>query len=129
MDSLKPCPFCGGTAARLDLLGLPETDPSFGGSVIECTKCGACSAVEFGFKENLTSNWNRRDGDNAALPDLLAALKTAVAHIEHMAKWINRHNAGRGHNPDFGGYVFESLGEDMPGLRAAIAKAEGREGA
>lgn len=50
-----------------------------------------------------------------AAPDTLAALRTAVRHIEHMAPWISKQNAG---------YSFESLGEDMPGIRAA--KAEGR---
>lgn len=39
------------------------------------------------------------------------ALKTAIGHIEHMAAWITARNAG---------YSFESLGEDMPGIRAAI---------
>lgn len=52
-----------------------------------------------------------------AAPDMLAALHTAVRHIEHMAAWISKQNAG---------YSFEGLGEDMPGMRAAIARAEGR---
>lgn len=43
---------------------------------------------------------------------LRATLKTAVSHIEHMAAWITSKNAG---------YSFESLGEDMPGLYAALA--------
>lgn len=50
----------------------------------------------------------------AARGDLLAALQAAERHIEHMAAWIGQQNAG---------YSFESLGEDMPGIRAAIAKA------
>ena len=40
------------------------------------------------------------------------ALKTAIRHIDHMAAWITKQNAG---------YSFESLGEDMPGIRAALA--------
>lgn len=48
----------------------------------------------------------------AAAPDLLAQLKIAYAHIEHMAAWIGNQNAG---------YSFEGLGEDQP----AIAAAEG----
>lgn len=48
--------------------------------------------------------------------DLLGALRIAVSHIEHMAAWIGEQNAG---------YSFESLGEDMPGIRGAIAKANG----
>lgn len=39
-----------------------------------------------------------------------SALKLAIQHIEHMAAWIGAQNAG---------YSFESLGEDMPGIRAA----------
>jgi hypothetical protein len=48
-------------------------------------------------------------------PDLLSALRTAESHIEHMAAWISARPAG---------YSFESLNEDLPGIRAAIAKAE-----
>lgn len=39
------------------------------------------------------------------------ALTLAIHHIEHMAAWITAQNAG---------YSFESLGEDMPGIRAAV---------
>lgn len=46
--------------------------------------------------------------DNA----LREALKTAIDHIEHMSAWIALRNAG---------YSFESLGEDMPGLKSALA--------
>jgi hypothetical protein len=52
----------------------------------------------------------------AAAPDLLTELQKAVLYIEHMAAWIGKQNAG---------YSFESLGEDMPGIRAAITKATG----
>lgn len=44
----------------------------------------------------------------------LRALRTAISHIEHMAAWIGKQNAG---------YSFESLGEDMPGIRAALPDA------
>lgn len=54
--------------------------------------------------------------DNAPVaPDVTAALKTAIQHIEHMAAWIAKQKAG---------YSFESIGEDMPGLREALAKAQ-----
>lgn len=39
------------------------------------------------------------------------ALALAIQHIEHMAAWIAKQNAG---------YSFESLGEDMPGMKAAL---------
>lgn len=51
----------------------------------------------------------------AAAPELLAELKIAIGHIEHMAAFFG----GKGL-----GYSFESLGEDMPRIRAALAKAE-----
>lgn len=44
-------------------------------------------------------------------PDAITALRTAVSHIEHMAKFIAAQNAG---------YSFEGLGEDMPDIRAAM---------
>lgn len=57
----------------------------------------------------------------AAGPDMLAALRTAVLHIEHMAAWITAMN---GNVPDSRGlYSFEGLGEDLPGIKAALAKA------
>lgn len=40
------------------------------------------------------------------------ALKSAINHIEHMAAWFS--NKGTG-------YSFEALGEDMPGIKAALA--------
>lgn len=45
---------------------------------------------------------------------LRPALALAIQHIEHMAAWITAQNAG---------YSFESLGEDMPGLRDAVGGA------
>lgn len=45
---------------------------------------------------------------------LVKALKAAIGHIEHMAPWITKQNLG---------YSFEGLGEDMPGIRAALRAA------
>lgn len=58
-NELKPCPFCGGPAERIEI----TEDDGFknrGGSVIECQQCHASSHVEFGRKENLVSAWNTR---------------------------------------------------------------------
>lgn len=55
-EKLLPCPFCGGRAERVDI----EDSENAGGSCISCTKCQASSNVEFEFKENFVSNWNRR---------------------------------------------------------------------
>lgn len=55
-EALKPCPFCGGDAERVDI----EDGNNAGGSFVHCVVCDASSNVEFGFKENFVSNWNRR---------------------------------------------------------------------
>lgn len=55
-DLLLPCPFCGGDAERIDI----EDGNNAGGSFVHCTNCDASGNVEFGFKENFISNWNRR---------------------------------------------------------------------
>ncbi len=56
MADLLPCPFCGGKAERIDI----EDGDNVGGSCVTCTTCNASGNVEFGFKENFVSNWNRR---------------------------------------------------------------------
>jgi len=56
MVDLLPCPFCGGSADRIDI----EDGDNAGGSCVICTQCNASGNVEFGFKENFISNWNRR---------------------------------------------------------------------
>jgi len=66
---LLPCPFCGGEAERIDI----EDGDNAGGSCIHCTRCDACSNVEFEFKEHFISNWNRR-----ALPNAVEVLTRAV---------------------------------------------------
>lgn len=55
-EALEPCPFCGGEAEVLHL----EDGENAGGSCVSCKRCLASSNVEFGFKENFVSNWNRR---------------------------------------------------------------------
>lgn len=55
-EELLPCPFCGGTAEIIDI----EEGENAGGSCVSCTRCLASSNVEFEFKENYVSNWNRR---------------------------------------------------------------------
>ena len=72
---LKPCPFCGGPAERLELMD----EENFGGSVISCTWCGASSQVKFGRKETLAECWNRRvETPAAALPPNVSALCQAT---------------------------------------------------
>lgn len=53
---LKPCPFCGGDAEIVHI----NDGENEGGSCVSCSRCLASSNVEFEFKENFVSNWNRR---------------------------------------------------------------------
>lgn len=57
---LLPCPFCGGEAERIDFG--PGDAENAGGSCIACKRCQSSGPVEFGYKENFISNWNRRAG-------------------------------------------------------------------
>lgn len=57
MTDLLPCPFCGGTAERIEI---EEPGDNFGGTCIGCQRCGACGPVHFDRKENLVSSWNDR---------------------------------------------------------------------
>lgn len=57
-NALLPCPFCGAPAERIDFgIGSGENE---GGSCIACTVCQHSGPIEFGYKENFISNWNRR---------------------------------------------------------------------
>lgn len=47
------------------------------------------------------------------------ALKLAIGHIEHMAAWISARNSNIAYE-GAATYSFESLGEDMPGIKAAV---------
>ncbi|MCW2066888.1 UNVERIFIED_ORG: Lar family restriction alleviation protein [Stenotrophomonas maltophilia] len=53
-----PCPFCGARAERIDFG--PDSGDNEGGSCVACTSCQSSGPVEFGYKENFISNWNRR---------------------------------------------------------------------
>lgn len=59
-DALLPCPFCGASAARVDIDATDENEPNAGGSYIHCTSCDASSPIHFDRKENLISSWNER---------------------------------------------------------------------
>jgi hypothetical protein len=61
VQKLNACPFCGGEARRVDFDDNElRDDGNFGGSLIECTRCMATTAVHFDRKENLVSSWNER---------------------------------------------------------------------
>lgn len=73
-EELKPCPFCGGEARRFDF-DYDTDDPNFGGSMIECSHCEACTAVEFDRKETLYDRWNNR-------PEFRAGMEKAAEIAE-----------------------------------------------
>lgn len=91
-ETLKPCPFCGGEAARVDngptaaqlANGLSwGQDFDDGGSFIHCTRCDASSAIHFDRKENLYSSWNDRiDGISAERSAIAAKAREWAAHYD-----------------------------------------------
>lgn len=103
-DELKPCPFCGGLAEIVDI----DEGENAGGSCVCCTTCLASSKVEFGFKENFISNWNRRVQTLA--PDAVARLVEAA-------------RAGLNYLENTEGEFGITLGS-ATGLRAALAAME-----
>ena len=74
-DELKPCPLCGGLAEIVEI----DEGENAGGSCVCCTTCLASSNVDFGFKENFISNWNRRVQTLA--PDAVSRLVGAAEHL------------------------------------------------
>ncbi|WP_262253029.1 hypothetical protein [Stenotrophomonas maltophilia] len=89
-DALLPCPFCGAPAERIDFgIGSGENE---GGSCIACTVCQHSGPIEFGFKENFVSNWNRRarpaqpfPGDQTDAWTTKLARESAFAHSNEHA--------------------------------------------
>ena len=80
-EGILPCPFCGGPAVITEI----DDGENAGGSCVCCTKCLASGNVEFGFKENFVSNWNRRV--KTPVPDAVARLveaaRAALNYIEN----------------------------------------------
>lgn len=114
---LLPCPLCNSPASGPRKYGHAEWD---GARSIECNnsecKLFLYRSNRFETREqtdaNLVARWNRRTQSESGV---MEALKLAKSHIEHMAKWIAAQK---------GGYSFESLGEDMPVITAALAAQE-----
>lgn len=110
---ILPCPFCGGPASLEETTSGATVDSqaafSVGCDADEAECMGYQSLTTFARRSDAIAAWNRRAGPPS---ETRAALRTAVQHIEHMAAWIGKQNAS---------YSFESLGEDMPSIKAALA--------
>jgi len=74
-EALKLCPFCGSVA---EIVHIAEGENE-GGSCVSCTQCQASSNVEFGFKENFVSNWNRRADGAVTMTDEQADLANLIS--------------------------------------------------
>ncbi|MGC4409595.1 hypothetical protein D4A92_19820 [Rhizobium rosettiformans] len=73
-------------------------------------------ASDIGEPEDPYAAWESVDLIKSQHGQLRRALKLAIDHIEHMAAHFS--NLGTG-------YSFESLGEDMPSIKAALSTMEG----
>ena len=101
-EELKPCPFCGTAAERIDIDPTDENEPNAGGSYISCPVCLASSKIVFGEKIGLEESWNRRDGpalrrhqdeidekDSPPIPEPLYPVGHEVQVRDINWKWIN----------------------------------------
>jgi hypothetical protein len=81
-------------------------------------KCPNCDSPlwRVSWKDQAKEMGERAEQEIMRSRRLNEALALAIQHIELMAAWITKQNAG---------YSFESLGEDMPGIKAARSN-EGR---
>lgn len=102
-DKLKNCPFCGGSAEFEEL----DDEANFGGLVVTCLTCLACSRVQFG--ENrmalLLEAWNRRAvnlEDRAQLADAIAFVRKA-GHLPGCGVSVCQHRLPGGLSGHCGG--------------------------
>lgn len=58
-EELKPCPFCGGEAERVNNSDAIENVYA-GSSYIRCMSCDAATRLHYGEKTDLLSSWNER---------------------------------------------------------------------
>lgn len=88
-EKLASCPFCGGEAEVIHI----ADGENAGGSCVSCTRCNASSNVEFGFKENFISNWNRRSPSRRSV--LEEAARVARNHAEKRAQLARQFEGNR----------------------------------
>lgn len=101
----KPCAVCGG-------LNDPDAPDLCRGA--DTRIMGEAADEIESLRAQLLMGVMRREDVAREAGEIEQALKLAVFHIEHMAAWIGRQNAG---------YSFEGLGEDMPSIREAVSLA------
>lgn len=113
---LRPCPFCGGEAAREDI---PEIDgaENAGGSCICCQRCGASSPLHFGRKENLFSSWNDRS------PALLAERAALVEREQRLVAALEFYANPEVYKPHPHGPAFDDRDLSFVALRALLKGA------
>jgi hypothetical protein len=75
-------------------------------------KCPNCDSPlwRVSWKQQAKEMGDRAEKEILRSQKLDEALALAIRHIEHMALWIGKQNAG---------YSFDSLSEDLPGIVAA----------
>ena len=76
MTNLKPCPFCGGEAERIDIPAEHDDIENAGASCIQCSRCVASTALHFDRKENLESSWNDRKPAPLALEGMTMQIES-----------------------------------------------------
>ena len=106
---LRPCPFCGGEAERIDFDEDDDKPENVGGSAITCKRCKCSTAVVFGYKETLFSSWNERAPANAraalkGVPQPATPKEAAMteAQIKHMVDRFLMWKLPEHFNPDDG---------------------------
>jgi restriction alleviation protein Lar len=90
-ETLKPCPFCGGSAEMKEI----EEGDNAGASFIECSVCRASTNLQFSLKDDgtpwLRERWNSRAAaqpDATTAPLRSAVLEEAAKLVEHHAKFM-----------------------------------------
>ena len=127
-EALLPCPFCGGDAEIVHI----EEGENAGGSCVCCKRCNASSNVEFEFKENFISNWNRRSS-SAAERAVVEALMDATAHLAGSAsayrKYARRHSSvGRSEIDPFFTTRADDFDKAVERARLALSSVRGEGG-
>lgn len=108
-EGILPCPFCGGPAEITEI----DEGENAGGSCVCCTKCLASGNVEFGFKENFVSNWNRRV--QLPAPNAVARLVQAGLALQPYLDWTI--------GPESPGY-HPTMASAVAAFKAALAATE-----